>query len=174
MPVSSRSGGVGAEAFSDWVWSQLEQPLRLRNAYPGPVRVNWIHGGYVNELLTLQPRERAERVVFLGHTLHAERLDRKGHAISEGSSLLIFRVVNGSEMVIRPVRCLDLSSDCEEWQRQGECTSNPAFMKTECPHACQLCGQKKAPAAASAHSLWPHLPPHPHIALGRTCRRTCA
>ena len=76
MPLPLGASGLTAEAFTKWVWSNLEVPLTVRNAYPGPVRVNWIHGGYVNELLTLQPREKAERVVFLGHTLHAERTDR--------------------------------------------------------------------------------------------------
>ena len=132
-----------ADAFVEWVWSHLEVPLRIRNECPEAVRVNWIHGGHVKELLDLKAREQAERVVFLAHTLHAERIDRKGHTISEGSSLLIHTVVNESDMVIRPVACLDLSSDCEDWTRKGECRNNKRFMATECPKSCNVCPKPK-------------------------------
>ena len=138
MPTSRTTDS----AFSEWVWSHLEVPLRVRNEYPGAVRVNWIHGGQVKELMALKERETAERVVFLAHTLHAERLDRKGHTISEGSSLLIHTVVNESDMVIRPVSCLDLTSDCEDWTRKGECKNNERFMVTECPKSCNKCNQR--------------------------------
>ena len=138
MPTSA-PGELSPEGFTTWVWSHLEVPLTIRSEHTKQVRVNWIHGQHVKEMLTLRPRESTERVVFLGHTLHAELADRKGHTISEGSSLLIFKVVNNSAMVIKPKACLDKTSDCEDWFRKGECGANPSFMMEECPVSCQLC-----------------------------------
>ena len=108
-------------AFQEWVYSFMQVELTIRNEYPDTVRINWIHGGFVKEMVDLRPRESVKRTVYLGHTLHAERKDRKGAAISEGSSLLIFNVVNDSAMVVKPVACVDLSSDCEDWKTNGEC-----------------------------------------------------
>ena len=138
-------------AFQEWVWSFMKVGLTIRNEYPGPVRINWIHGAYVKEVVTLRPRESAERTVFLSHTLHAERIDRKGATISDGSSLLVFNVRNGSAMVIRPVECVDKTADCEEWTSQGECRKNPTCMclaaapRTLSPHYTTPASQLDSP-----------------------------
>ena len=157
LPIGRDASRLTSDAFIAWAWAQLEVPLKLKNEYPGPVRVNWIHGGHVKELVTLKQRETTERVVFLGHTLHVERLDRKGHSISDGSSLLIFRVLNESAMVIKPVACVDASSDCEDWQRKGECERNTRFMATECARSCKLCAKK--PPAQRAKPAAPSMKP---------------
>jgi len=134
-----------ADAFRPWVFSFLQIPLIIRNECPSSVRVNWIHGSHVKELLLLGPKASATRTVYLSHTLHAESIERKGQRISDNSSLLIFRVMNTSEMVVRRKGCVDLSSDCEEWLRKGECGRHPQYMKVECPLSCEMCGSD-APA----------------------------
>ena len=52
----------------------LEVGLTIRNEYPAKVRVNWIHGSFVKEMVVLEPKEVVERIVYLSHTLHAERI----------------------------------------------------------------------------------------------------
>lgn len=134
-----------ADEFQSWMFSHLTVPLTIRNDYGSAVKVNWIHSSDVKDVAVLKPKEKVERMVYLGHTLHAERTDRKGATISEGSSLLIFKVLNNSDMVIGPVACLDASADCEDWTRKGECKRNRNFMKTECPRSCDLCKRTVAP-----------------------------
>jgi curved DNA-binding protein CbpA len=135
------------QAFQEWVYSQMRVKLTIRNEAALPVRINWIHGGYVKETIPkLKPRESEVRTVYLGHTLQAERTDRKGEAISENSSLLIFKVLSDSaKMVISDSDCIDLSADCEDWQRRGECRSNREFMRSECPRSCDSC--RRSPSA---------------------------
>ena len=36
-----------------------------------PVRLNWIHGGYVKEMGLVEPRAKFSQNVFAGHTLQA-------------------------------------------------------------------------------------------------------
>jgi ShK domain-like len=36
-------------------------------------------------------------------------------------------------------KCHNKHSECTFWWAHGECTSNPAFMETECGPACQTC-----------------------------------
>lgn len=126
-------------SFQTWVYSFMQIGLTIRNDYPAAVRINWIHGSFVNEMAVLKYKESAARTVYLGHTLHAERADRKGATISDGTSLLVFNVLNDSAMVVKPVPCVDVSSDCEEWSRNGECKSNPHYMAVECPRSCGMC-----------------------------------
>lgn len=122
----------------------VQVELTIRSEYRGgDVRVNWIHGGYVKEMLTLAPSQSVTRMVFLGQTLQAERADRAGASISEMSSLLLFGVRNASEIVIPHVGCLDASSDCEDWKRKGECARNAAFMTASCPRSCAMCPAAK-------------------------------
>ena len=142
-------------AFYTWVFNFLQVPLTIRSEYPSKVRINWIHGSEVKELFVLAPQGSVERMVYLSHTLHAERIDRKGTHISDNTSLLIFRVTNRSEMVVRPKACLDLTADCDEWKRKGECQSNAQYMKAECSLSCGTCSEtgpsaKKGGAAAAA------------------------
>ena len=56
--------------------SQME--LTIRNAHTRTVRVNWIHGSYVDEVRTLEPGGSFKQTVYISHTLHAEDLNRKG------------------------------------------------------------------------------------------------
>ena len=114
--------------------------LTIRNQYEAKVRVNWIHGSDVKEVLLLDAGASTTRQVFLSHTLHAERIDRKGQYISVNSSLLLHKVVNASDMVVPATSCLDRSGwECEDWMAKGECERNPGFMKDECPKSCGLC-----------------------------------
>ena len=41
--------------------------------------------------------------------------------------------------------CRDVSSRCEEWAAQGECSRNEPFMHKKCMHSCGLCGSEQAP-----------------------------
>ena len=56
--------------------SQME--LTIRNAHTRTVRVNWIHGGNVNEVRTLEPGASFKQTVYISHTLQAEDVNRKG------------------------------------------------------------------------------------------------
>ena len=52
--------------------------LTIRNAHTRTVRVNWIHGGNVNEVRTLEPGASFKQTVYISHTLQAEDVNRKG------------------------------------------------------------------------------------------------
>ena len=71
--------------------------LTIRNAHTRAARVNWVHGGNVNEVRTLAPGASFKQTVYVSHTLQAEDVDRKGKHISENSSLLIFHAVRPGE-----------------------------------------------------------------------------
>jgi len=64
--------------LQDWVWSMLQMELTIRNAHTRTVRVNWIHGGNVNEVRTLDPGASFKQTVYISHTLQAEDVNRKG------------------------------------------------------------------------------------------------
>ncbi|KOO33886.1 blastula protease 10 [Chrysochromulina tobinii] len=143
-------------AFYTWVFSFLQVPLTIRSEYPSKVRINWIHGSEVKELFVLAPQGSVERMVYLSHTLHAERIDRKGTHISDNTSLLIFRVTNRSEMGdCKSNRrymhenckrscglcgsCFDNATTCALWKANGECETNAAYMRTACAFSCGFC-----------------------------------
>ena len=65
-----------APAPTDRGLSQVE--LTIRNAHTRTVRVNWIHGGNVNEVRTLEPGASFKQTVYISHTLQAEDVNRKG------------------------------------------------------------------------------------------------
>ena len=65
-----------APAPTDRGLSQVE--LTIRNAHTRTVRVNWIHGGNVNEVRTLEPGVSFKQTVYISHTLQAEDVNRKG------------------------------------------------------------------------------------------------
>ena len=146
---------ISPEAFHSWAFSFLTVPLRIINRYPSKVRINWIHGPHVKEMMVLGKGDSAERTVYLSHTLHAERIDRKGLHISDNSSLLIFKVVDKDiDMIVpRNMDCLDLSADCEDWLRKGECARNAQFMRAECGRSCGFClaGQPKQTSGKPKH-----------------------
>jgi hypothetical protein len=52
--------------------------LTIRNAHTRAVRINWIHGGNVNEVRTLEPGASFKQTVYVSHTLQAEDVNRKG------------------------------------------------------------------------------------------------
>ncbi|XP_045114516.1 putative tyrosinase-like protein tyr-3 [Portunus trituberculatus] len=35
--------------------------------------------------------------------------------------------------------CSDLDQRCEQWAYAGECTTNPGYMKVNCPVSCHMC-----------------------------------
>ena len=50
-----KPNALSEAGFADWVFGFLKVELTIRNEHPSVVRVNWIHGGYVKERLTLEP-----------------------------------------------------------------------------------------------------------------------
>ena len=53
--TGAANNALSEAGFADWVFGFLKVELTIRNEHPSVVRVNWIHGGYVKERLTLEP-----------------------------------------------------------------------------------------------------------------------
>ncbi|KAL1504494.1 hypothetical protein AB1Y20_010899 [Prymnesium parvum] len=148
------SAAGSADEFQRWAWSHLLVQLRVVNLLHVPIRLNWIHGGYVKEIGTIEARGTYSPQVYAGHTLQAEHTTRGGDAISENSSLLIFKVYNSSREMRVAERCVDSTSHCEFWRGEGHCESNRVFMRAECQRSCGVCDLHAARAAKK-----PSLPP---------------
>jgi hypothetical protein len=76
---------------------------------------------------------------FPSATLQAELLTRKGSAITENSSLAIFRVLRSDATFTIAPACVDADSTCDAWHQSGECTRNRDFMARECARSCGHC-----------------------------------
>ena len=66
--------------------------------------------------------------------VEVERIDLKKHKkLTEIRTLLKEKGIQCNS------DCIDISEDCKYWYENGECESNPSFMKTTCPFSCKLC-----------------------------------
>eukprot|EP00966_Prymnesium_polylepis_P246528 5701974-Prymnesium_polylepis.1 len=52
---------ASAEEFNAWAWPHLGATLRVTNRLRTPIRLNWIHGGYVKEMGTVAGGQQFEQ-----------------------------------------------------------------------------------------------------------------
>merc|ERR1712151_380312 len=49
-------------------------------------------------------------------------------------------------------RCTDEDSQCVAWAKEGQCSSNPEYMRQNCKSSCSLCGSPvQTPSAPAGH-----------------------
>ncbi len=133
-------------AFLDWVYARVAMRFVITNLDHRPQKCWWINGHAAEPQATIAPGERFEQSSFLSHRWYCWPEETEGRTLTDDCATLdtylgdVDAVDTGRVLELNATaRCLDASSDCAYWKRNGECDRNYGFMQSKCRRSCGGC-----------------------------------